>query len=154
MRNSAEKSSTVERTGAGKEYKKYVSFFSEVWNDQKQKPLAKLFRTARHGYIYDTGTNKIMGCDDLVFELLNNLYAADVESAMQAFLEKHDHGKLHHAAESIKQSIESQNILKFKKAEDFHFDPVKYSVDEMIKEQRYRSKRRRYLTTWMWMYSK
>ena len=131
MRNLAVNRSTVERKGAGKEYKKYVSFFSEVWNGQK--PLAKLFRTSRSGYIYDTGTNKIMGCDDLVFGLLQNLYMGDVESAMQAFMENYGHDALLHAAESIKQSIESQNILKFKRGEIFRLTGDKCDVDELIR---------------------
>lgn len=130
IRNEFQKNSSKSRYKPG--FKKYLSVLNEIWNGQK--PLAKLFRTARHGYIYDTGTNKIMGCDDFVFELLQNLYAADVESAVQTFYEKHGQDALIHAAESIKQSIENQNILKFKKAVDFHFDPVKYSVDEMIEE--------------------
>ena len=132
MKNETVNRSAPERKGSGKEYTKYVSLFSKVWNDQK--PLAKLFRTSRSGYIYDTGTNKIMGCDDLVFDLLLNLYTANVESAVQTFLKNNGHDALIHAADSIKQSIENQNILKFKKAEDFHFDPCKYSVDEMINE--------------------
>ena len=87
MRNVAVNRVKAKHIESNKECKKHLSFFSKVWNGQK--PLAKLFKTPRSGYLYDTGTNKILECDELVFELLQNLYASDVESAVQAFLDKH-----------------------------------------------------------------
>ena len=111
-------------------YRQYYSFFSKIWGNPK--PLGKLFQTARQGYIYDTGTNKLLGCDELVFELLQNFFAMDPESAMQTFLKKHGDEKFIHAAESIKDSIESENILKFKRAESFYLTGEKCGVDEMI----------------------
>jgi len=117
MRNSAVNRSTVECKGAGKEYKKYVSLFNEVWNDHK--PLAKLFRTARSGYLYDTGTNKILECNELVFELLQTLYTSGVESTVQSFLDKHGNDAFLQAAEEIVNGMEKENILKIKKANQF-----------------------------------
>lgn len=110
----------------------YVSLFNEVWNESK--PLAKLFRTSKRAYIYDTGTNKIMGCDEFVFELLHDLYSLGVETAFQSFREKHGEDVLLHAAESIKKAIEKQNILKFKKAEKFKLTGDKYDIDALIRE--------------------
>lgn len=132
MKNSAVKRSTAERIEAGKEYKKYVSLLSEIWNTQK--PLAKLFRTAQRGYIYDTGTNHIIGCDALVFGLLENFFSMDVEPAIQTFLKQHNEDKFLYAAKSIKSAIDNLNVLKFKKGEEFNLTGEKCSVDELIND--------------------
>jgi len=130
MRNSAVKSSTVERKDAGKEYKKYVSLFSEVWNDQK--PLAKLFRTVRSGYLYDTGTNKILECNELVFDLLQNLYASDVESAFQFFVDKHGNDAFLQAVEEIIGAMEEENIFKTKIATQFGLSDHFHDIDDIL----------------------
>jgi len=130
MRNSAVKGSTVERKGAGKEHKKYESLFSEVWNGQK--PLAKLFKTPRSGYLYDTGTNKILECDELVFKLLQNLYASDVESAVQAFLDKHGNNAFLQAAKEIIEAVEEENIFKLKKATQFGLSDHFHDIDDLL----------------------
>ncbi len=111
-------------------YKEYSTFFGRIWGDEK--PIAKLFRTARRGYLYDTGINNLMGCDDLVFELLENLSSMNVETSIQAFIKKHGQDKFFHAADSIKNSIKNHNILRFKKGEQFTLTGDECSVDEMI----------------------
>ncbi len=91
----------------------YEKFFDALWG--KTKPLAKLFKTANREYLYDPGTNRVLGCEPLVYELIENFFSMDVEESMQAFVNKHGDENFVFAADSIKNTIETHNILKFKK---------------------------------------
>ncbi|MCU0288185.1 MAG: hypothetical protein MUF15_17540, partial [Acidobacteria bacterium] len=105
----------------------------QIWTGTK--PLAKLFRTNSRGYLYDTGTNKILGCDDLVFELLQYLFSMDFENSIQSFLAKHNEEKFLYAAGSIVDAVKSQNILKFKNAEENHLGlPLPAGIMRLYKE--------------------
>ncbi len=53
----------------------YVDFPGKIFGPKK--PLAKLLKTESGYYLYDTGTNKILGCRKQVFELLNDLFLKD-----------------------------------------------------------------------------
>lgn len=116
------------------EFSLYDDFFHTMWGEQK--PLAKLFRTDQRGYIYDTGTNKILGCAPLVYELLQNLFSMDITEAMQFFLKKNGDDDFLYAASSIKTTIENHSILKLIRAEEFMVTSDKCSLDEMIQAYR------------------
>ncbi|MCX6582952.1 MAG: radical SAM protein [Candidatus Aminicenantes bacterium] len=122
--------STGLNTARDNETEALKNHFKQIWDGTK--PLAMLFRTDSRGYLYDTGTNKILGCDDLVFELLEYLFSMDVECSIQAFLAKHGEEKFLYAAGSINDAVKSQNILKFKKAEEFYYTSGKCDAVEMI----------------------
>jgi uncharacterized protein len=116
------------------EFSQYGDFFRKIWGDKK--PLAKLFRTDKRGYIYDTGTNKILGCDHFVYELLQNLFSMGTLDALQSFLEKYGDDKFLHAASSIKATVENHNILRLTRAEEFMVTSDKCNLDEMIQGYR------------------
>ncbi|NIM11489.1 MAG: hypothetical protein GTO45_16335, partial [Candidatus Aminicenantes bacterium] len=97
-----------------KEIKKFQTFFNRLLSGPK--PLAKLFRTDQSGYLYDTGTNKIIRCDEPIFQLLENLLSMEEEQAVADFLANHDRETFLYAAGTIKNAIETENILSLKQA--------------------------------------
>lgn len=66
----------------------YRDYFNNLWKGNK--PIAKLFKTSANGYIYDTGTSKILKCKPHVFSLLECLLSMEVDEATNAFLIKHN----------------------------------------------------------------
>ncbi len=48
----------------------------------KSKPLFKLFKTHSHGYLYDTGTNKLLKCNDKIFNTLEKLNSNKIDPAL------------------------------------------------------------------------
>lgn len=88
-------------------------YFKDLWLDSK--PLMKLFRTESRGYLYDTGTNRILACTDPEFELLNNLVTMDIGEGIKKTQESYPTEEFLQAFDSIQGSVERKNILKTKK---------------------------------------
>jgi len=96
------------------------------------KPLAKLFKTDNHLYLYDTGSNKIIACDEPVFTLLEMLFSMEPNSAIQNYLEKYNIERFIHAASSIKNAVETENIFSLKKALPFGMSKYCLNHKELI----------------------
>lgn len=104
-------------------------YFRNLWLDSK--PLVKLFRTEAAGYIYDTGTNRILFCSDLEFNLLNNLFKYDIEEALNITSASCSPNEFLETFYKIKNEIEEKNILKTKRSIRFggrHFNGLEESI--------------------------
>ncbi|MGD2090281.1 MAG: hypothetical protein PVH61_29160 [Candidatus Aminicenantes bacterium] len=97
----------------------YVDFLGKTF--EPQKPLAKLLKTESGYYLYDTGTNKILGCREQVFEFLNDLFLKDVNQAAGDFISRYGQQEFLSAAEEIVEAINIEKILLLKKATNFGF---------------------------------
>jgi hypothetical protein len=113
-----------------KEIKKFQTFFNRLWNGSK--PLARLFRTDQSGYLYDTGTNKIIRCDEPIFQLLENLLSMEEETAISDFPANHDRETFLYAAGTIKNAVETENILSLKQALPFGISKHCHNYEELI----------------------
>jgi len=103
----------------------YHEYFDNLW--PVSKPLAKLLKTDGHGYLYDTGTNKIFQCDGIEFEILNNLLNMDFDVALKPLLSKYAESAVLKALYDICFLIEDKSILKTER--DFQF--VHSSLEEL-----------------------
>jgi len=92
-------------------------YFQKLW--KRGKPLAMLFSTDSRFYLYDTGSNKILVCNEIVFKLLDKFLSSDIEYSISEFILKNGRERFIYAAETIKNEIEKENILVTKKAERF-----------------------------------
>lgn len=97
-------------TSEENQIKELREYFKKLWS--KSKPLAKLFKTSSNNYyLYDTGTNKISGCEDAVFKLLEFLLSMEVDKAIDIFLQKFTKEQFVNTANKIKTAIEKENVL-------------------------------------------
>jgi|GEM_PF-293203 len=101
-----------------------------IWNGEK--PLSKLFKTNSRGYLYDTGTNKILGCSDNVFELLELLNNHAPASAAEKFISTHSIEAFIDAADIIKNTIDKENVFQVKKAIPFGLSKNNIDYEELI----------------------
>ena len=121
---------TDEKSNTRCQYRRYVDFFSRIWGEQK--PLAKLFRTTSCGYLYDTGSNKIIGCNEIVFNLLENLFSKKIEQAISEFVSEKGMEHFLYAADTIKNAVETENLLLTRKAEQFDLSDHFQNYEELI----------------------
>jgi uncharacterized protein len=89
--------------------KKHSNYFKKIWG--KSKPIVRLFQTEYGGYLYDAGTNKILGCEDLVFKLLVKLLTKGIDEAINEVLAVHGKEKFLNALEKIVKAIEKEKVL-------------------------------------------
>jgi len=108
----------------------YSNYFCNLWLDEK--PIARLFRTDSRGYIYDTGTNKILGCDPLEFNYLQKFLSMNVDQAIDIVLSEYSKDQFIKVAQELKDKIENENILKTKKATQFGLSSHYHNIKEMI----------------------
>jgi uncharacterized protein len=92
-------------------------YFSNLWTESK--PLAILFQTESKGYIYDTGTNRILACSDHEYSLLQNLMAMDIREGLRKTQASWPMDEFLRALNGVTAAIEGKNILKTKKATQF-----------------------------------
>ncbi len=112
-------------------YKKQeiCKYFRDLWPDGK--PLVKLLRTGSTGYLYDTGTNKVFGCKDLEFNLLNNLLNMEIDEAIDKTASFYAPEEFTQAVERMQTIIDNHNILKTKRTIRFggaHFDNLRECI--------------------------
>lgn len=99
----------------------------------KEKPLAKMIMTDTGGYLYDTGTNKILGCTPEVFKLLNNLFARNtVNAVVEDFIAEHSEEEFLQTAREIISAMNSENVLKTPKATQFGLSDHFNNIEELL----------------------
>jgi uncharacterized protein len=120
--------------------KEEMELFKEYIKDRWQGkiPLARLFKTSDNCYLYDTGTNKILDCSEVVFDMLERLFTMDIDRAVDDFNQKYDHDMdfFIHAADNIKAAIETEKVLITMEARGFeksgHFTNFEESIDSRL----------------------
>ena len=111
----------------------FSAYFKVLWTSGK--PLAKLFRTNEKGYLYDTGTNALLSCDDLEFNLLNNLFKYDVDKALNISATQCSSDEFFRALNGIRTLIEGAGILATRSHIRFggsHFSDLKDMVNSRL----------------------
>jgi len=112
----------------------FKNYLLNIWGNEK--PLCKLFSTEKNNYLYDTGTNKIVKCENLEFELLNDLMIMDVNDAVDKFLSNHSYDISIKTLSSLEQAIKKENVLKITKIDGFeilnHIDMVIDNVNNYL----------------------
>ena len=95
----------------------YLDLLSPVFDSGK--PLAKLIDTDAGYFLYDTGTNKILGCNEETAVLLQTLFSHDVSTAHARFSARFGETTFIRCAAEIMEAVNKENILKVKKATRF-----------------------------------
>jgi uncharacterized protein len=99
---------------------------------EPEKPLVKMLRTPSGCYLYDTGTNKILGCRKEVYDLLDNFLAKNVNEAAADFINRYSETEFITAAQEIVDAIKAENILQVKKATQFGLSDHFKNVEEIL----------------------
>ena len=99
---------------------------------EPEKPLAKLFRIGSADYLYDTGTNKILSCQEKTAILLSTLFTNDVNEAYAGFTGRYGENAFCGSAAEIIDAINNENILKMKKATQFGLSDHFGDVDKIL----------------------
>ncbi len=113
----------------------FKNYLLNIWGNEK--PLCKLFSTEKNNYLYDTGTNKIVKCENSEFKLLNDLLIMDINDAVDKFSSNHSDSISIKTFSSLEQAMEKENILKITKAVKFsspaHFDYLEEMINTKLK---------------------
>jgi uncharacterized protein len=87
----------------------YIQYFKD--NINYPRPLAKLFKTDSCYYIYDTGTSKIMNCNELEYRILEKIINNTMDEIDNTEISS-EYSKYYEALDNIKNAIDSEHILK------------------------------------------
>lgn len=112
-----------------KTFDTYEQYFENLVKDSDYKRLGKAFRTENKYYYYDTGTGKIFECNPNVFDVFSTLEEKNNFTALKDCI--NDSEKLLGALEEIKQTVESQNILKAPLISTFSGEQVNHLEDSL-----------------------
>lgn len=99
------------------EFNDLVLSLKKIFNESP--PLAKLFRTDSRGYIYDTGTNKLLSCNEIVYNLLLKLFSSNVNQAIENYIDEYGAKTFIIAANTVISVIKKECILSLKSATPF-----------------------------------
>ena len=113
-----------------KKIQEFQRYFERIWNGVK--PLGKLFHTNSRGYLYDTGTNKLIGCDEMIFLLLKKLLSMNIAQAISEFVLENGCEQFLYAANAVKNAIEKENVLLALKAELFDLSEHSLNYKDLI----------------------
>ncbi|GKX68540.1 radical SAM protein [Inconstantimicrobium mannanitabidum] len=107
----------------------YIDYFKIICNEFN--PLGKLFKTSSSYYIYDTGTNKVMDCNEIEYYILDSIMKNNVDTLVE-LKEKFNENQFFQALENVKASIENENILKSQKEPKFYSPSHFENLDNML----------------------
>lgn len=117
-----------------KEIENFSNYLTNIWSEKK--PLCKLLETNSHGYLYDTGTNKLLKCDKLEFIFLKYLMSMEIRCAVDKMLSLCTKYELINILKNIINSIEEENILLITKAERFdlgkHYNEFEHQINNEL----------------------
>lgn len=109
----------------------YKKYFKELTNDNYRR-FGKPFRTHDNAYFYDTGTGKVMQCNENVYKILSYLFGGGVTEYIENCGVSGN--ELLAALSEIKDAVEKENILKAPEVKSFHGRHVD-SLEEAINEE-------------------
>lgn len=97
-------------------------FISNLFNKQNNVGrLGKLFRTDQYGYFYDTGTGKVVQCEDEEYRMLEWFFKGNTTSNINNFkfvFKLNTYEILH----SLRETLENENLLQVEVFTEF-FSP-------------------------------
>ena len=114
----------------GKKIDEFSKYFNKLW--RVSKPIVKMFHNDSIGYLYDTGTNKILRCNEVEFNLLDKLMLFNIEQATNKILLKYGREQFINAAQNIVSTIEKEKILLTKPASQFGLSAHYSNFEELI----------------------
>lgn len=106
------------------------NYFNKLWRDEK--PIAKLFRTEANRYLYDTGTNKIVSCDELEYSLIDGFIENGAVESLNKSISINGLQRTIDAANKIRCFIEKEKILLSKKATRFGLSCHYHDFEELV----------------------
>lgn len=116
--------------------KNYVDSINK--NLKNGETLAKLFKTETMGYIYDTGTSKVLQCEDVEYLILEEGFNGELECAISNIVNNYGEKRVLEALENIISAIGNENILKSQKSGEFyspdHFERLEDKVNSELEQ--------------------
>jgi hypothetical protein len=131
------------------EIRRFELFLKKIW--QNSKPFAKLFKTTSDVYLYDIGTNKILECEDSVFELLNRIFSIEINEAVSDFVIKNKKKEFSFVANTIIHSIEKENVLAVIDAVPFGLSENYYNFEEALRFPKSKEEMKKKHLSFRWM---
>lgn len=115
---------------------KYLKCFEYI---QKNKPLAKLFRTDNFSYLYDTGTAKVVQCEELEFNILEAILSNNsIKESIEKLSYNIDEIQLFNAIENIYNTIKKEDLLNVEVERKFesqrHFGNLKEEISSGLRQ--------------------
>ncbi len=106
---------------------------------QENKPLAKLFRTDNLGYLYDTGTGKVVQCSDIQFKILEKILSRDnIKESVKDLECNIDENTLYNEIQDIYNCIKEEDLLNVKLERKFkapeHFNCLKKEINSGLEQ--------------------
>lgn len=95
--------------------------------------LFKLFRTEQKGYLYDPGTNKIISCNNIEFDLIRLLSKNNRDILCKEIMKNFNENILMKALCSLENAINKENVLKTEAAEGFGLSSHYLNYAELAK---------------------
>ena len=108
----------------------HIEYFTELWAGGS--PLCLLFRTAQQGYLYDTGTNRIVRCSDIEYTLLNDLMHMSIVEALDKEASVYSRAEIINALQDLRTSFAKMNLLGVKKVKQFGLSAHYHFLEEAI----------------------
>jgi len=99
-----------EKVEASESLDKAISYLNETWAGFK--PLYKLFTTEDSKLIFDTGTNKILSCEESAFFFLEAYQRNSFTKAIADMRARYSDSEVLSSLSIIKNTIESEGILQ------------------------------------------
>jgi len=109
----------------------YLKSFEYI---QQNTPLAELFTTDKSKYCFDTGTGKVIQCDDFEFDLLEKiLYNSNIKEFFNNYSDILGDVNLTKKLANFYEGIKKENLLNVDKERKFHspshFDNLEKTID-------------------------
>ncbi|WBW95072.1 radical SAM protein [Oceanirhabdus sp. W0125-5] len=107
-----------------------LSYFKYL---QDKKPLAKLFRTDNFSYIFDTGTGKVVQCNDIEFTILDIILSKkNLEESMNKLSANINEKDFFTAMENVYNAIKEEDLLNVEVERKFHSPGHFNNLDQEI----------------------
>jgi len=116
------------------EINNFGNYLKKIWG--KKKPLCKLLKTDSYGYLYDTGTNKLLKCDKHEFIFLKHLMSMNSDRAIDKMSSICTKYETRNILKTILNTMEEENILLTSSAERIelgaHFNELEHQLNHAL----------------------
>lgn len=94
-----------------------INYFENIW--KSSRPLYRMFSTEKYHYLYDTGTNNIFCCDEIVNAFLRKIDEFDIREALDYCISSFSLNNTVKSLKTLKETIDKYSILKYFFTKDF-----------------------------------